>query len=479
MEVTVFSRPGCKFCTKAKALLAERHVVVRLVDIGLEPDRRSEASEKSGSLTVPQIFVGQRFVGGFDTLESLDQAGDLQAALTPKDCDGAPIPPTPPELFAGRTVLPEAATAALQARAQELEALTIQFGPAAPQTQRAFDLFEVTNEPAQSQADNVPLNSAAAPGAPLPQPALPAATAQELAVLLRTSMLQLLGDFYDAAKGEVDYVRIQSSREWGVFRAIAAELGQPHLRPNLQAMPENERKAFLINLYNAMTFHGTLQYGRRSSSWCMYCFYIGPAVSYSLAGAFVSVDDVEHGMLRARPEYFQTPDKEFQKSMKMAAVDPRIHMALNCGAKSCPAIAVYNGPQIDSELEDAVAAFIADNGNVCVSKTDQGKVSLKVSEIFKMYLADFAGLGDKPAEGEAHMAAVKWMANYARGERKELLESVTSLSDLQEGLQFLPYDWETNGPDVPLDERVYAWVADLMVLATHYFFFHVFFFLVG
>eukprot|EP00439_Symbiodinium_sp_Y106_P025380 s1138_g3.t1 len=302
-DVVIYSRPGCAYCAKAKSLLKQRSVSFGVVDIAAEEERRAEALERSKASTVPQVFVGSRCLGGFDDLRRLDEAGRLLEALKRSPEDDVYIRPTPPEKIAAAG-LPEAVRSQLSERAQVLSKLKYQAG--SKPSLGAFLRYAVTSTPKQDQSRNVPLNLAAAPGQPSPGPALQG-NASELVALLRQVMLQLLEDFFDPASADVDYMAMRASPQWSLFLALAAEIGEPRLRPELEALGESDRKAFFINLYNAMTFHGVATFGRRSGWWYLYCFFITPAVSYRVAGVQMSLDDIEHGILRAKKGYFEAP----------------------------------------------------------------------------------------------------------------------------------------------------------------------------
>lgn len=440
-DVVVYSRPGCGYCAKAKALLRRRQVNFGVVDVGAEPHRRAEAQQHGP--TFPQILVGSRSLGGFDALELLEKQGKLLDATKRAPEDKVYITPTPPEKIVA-AALPEAIQQQLLQRAEEMGKLKYQAG--SKPTLSGFLRYAITRTPRQDQSQNVPLNLAVAPGASEVPASLPEASAEELAALLRQSMLQLLENFSDPESGDVNYLAMRQSAEWNLFRALAAELGQPRLQSQLTSMPPEERKAFFINIYNAMTFHGVTTFGRRSGVWYLYCFFITPAVSYRVAGTQMSLDDIEHGLLRARPKYFEEEGQELQRELRMPQVDPRIHMALNCGAKSCPAIAVYSGKDLSSELDTAVAGFVADDGNVLISDRP---LKFGVTELFKMYLEDFIG----EEVSDTGKALAQWILPYATGEKKTLLERATK-EPVQ--LEWLPYDWETNGPDVPLDNYIYS-----------------------
>ncbi|MCC5794846.1 MAG: glutaredoxin 3 [Chromatiales bacterium] len=82
VEVLVYRTGWCPFCTAALALLADKGVTPVQIDIDREPGRRSEMQQRSGRHTVPQIFIGEYHVGGFDDLLALERAGDLERLLS-------------------------------------------------------------------------------------------------------------------------------------------------------------------------------------------------------------------------------------------------------------------------------------------------------------------------------------------------------------------------------------------------------------
>lgn len=457
-NVIIFSRPGCAYCVRAKSLLEARGVPFGVVDVLAEPERRAQAARLSGNCTtLPQVFVGQTHLGGYDDLERLDKEGQLFTVLAEDegvllDKEGAPISPTPAELLRGSRQLPPAVARALQHRSEALMELqrSRRLKAGSQPSVRAFVRYAVTSQPAQDQTGNVPLNAAAptAPGGP----ALPATSATELADLLRRIMLQLLESFSDPIAAQVDYPRMRESEQWGLFLALTEELADPRLANGLVCMDLQERKAFLLNLYNIMTFHGVVAYGRRSDLWGLYCFYISPAVTYCVAGVMMSLDDVENGMLRAQPGYFQSPGDSLRRCLRVLDLDPRVHMALNCGAKGCPAVAVYTPDRLDAELEESTAAFLASDANLRIEAEQSGGVRITCSELFKMYSKDWAG--DAKGKKEVAAAIARWLVRYTTGDsRRQLQAALDSAAKVR--IKYFPYDWASNGPEVQLDGRIY------------------------
>ena len=81
-KVSMYSTGACPYCQRAEMLLKSRGVSeIEKIRIDLEPARRSEMMEKTGRRTVPQIYVGDVHVGGFDDLAALDRAGKLEPLL--------------------------------------------------------------------------------------------------------------------------------------------------------------------------------------------------------------------------------------------------------------------------------------------------------------------------------------------------------------------------------------------------------------
>lgn len=77
----MYTTAVCPYCIMAERLLVAKGVEIEKVRIDLEPARRAEMMEKTGRRTVPQIYVGETHVGGYDELAALDRAGKLDPLL--------------------------------------------------------------------------------------------------------------------------------------------------------------------------------------------------------------------------------------------------------------------------------------------------------------------------------------------------------------------------------------------------------------
>ena len=109
----------------------------------------------------------------------------------------------------------------------------------------------------------------------------------------------------------------------------------------------------------------------------------------------------------------------------MLKCDPRIHFALNCGAVSCPPIAVYEADDLDEQLDIATEGFL--ESNTSVNKEDN-RISL--SMLFDWYKEDFGGSADK---------IIDWVTLHAP---KDLVESIKKLQ--RPKLRFNNYNWDLN-----------------------------------
>lgn len=81
-NVVMYTSASCPFCMNAERLLANKGVTdISKIRVDLEPEQRIEMMEKTGRRTVPQIYIDEKHIGGFDELRALDQAGGLDPLL--------------------------------------------------------------------------------------------------------------------------------------------------------------------------------------------------------------------------------------------------------------------------------------------------------------------------------------------------------------------------------------------------------------
>ena len=81
-HVLMYSTGVCPYCVMAERLLKAKGVdEIEKVRIDLDPEQRNQMMQKTGRRTVPQIYIGDTHVGGFDDLSALDRAGKLEPLL--------------------------------------------------------------------------------------------------------------------------------------------------------------------------------------------------------------------------------------------------------------------------------------------------------------------------------------------------------------------------------------------------------------
>ena len=79
--VEIYTTQTCPYCTAAKRLLAKKGVAYTEIDVGGQPARRADMTQRTGRTSVPQIFIGGAHVGGCDDIHALDHAGKLDPML--------------------------------------------------------------------------------------------------------------------------------------------------------------------------------------------------------------------------------------------------------------------------------------------------------------------------------------------------------------------------------------------------------------
>jgi len=168
---------------------------------------------------------------------------------------------------------------------------------------------------------------------------------------------------------------VRKDEETAVFERRLAEYRSEELAGKLDC--DDARLAFWINLYNAATQQTLQEQPERFDN--RRTFFSSSVIT--VAGTDLSLDDIEHGILRRSYStftlgYLRRPFRgAFKNRHELTERDPRIHFALNCGAESCPPIAAYTRKRIDEQLDWATEAYLdrtveydADTGTVRVPR---------------------------------------------------------------------------------------------------------------
>jgi len=79
--VTMYATGWCPYCQRARELMETKGLVINEINVDEEAARRAEMLARSGRRTVPQIFIGDRHIGGCDDLVALDGSGELDRLI--------------------------------------------------------------------------------------------------------------------------------------------------------------------------------------------------------------------------------------------------------------------------------------------------------------------------------------------------------------------------------------------------------------
>ena len=214
----------------------------------------------------------------------------------------------------------------------------------------------------------------------------PGALAEQLRAEALTLRAEALGE-----DGLADYSRVVGSEGYARFReGCTARLRAVELA---SVGSREERLAFWINVYNALTIDGAIAYGLVGSTKRAGLRGFYRRTAYEVGGLRFSLDDVEHGVLRANQGFPWLPGPQFRAGdARLAAVvgtvDPRIHFALNCGAASCPPIRAYQAGAIQDQLEQAAAAFLLGEEGI---RVDREARRVELPQLMRWFASDFGG----------------------------------------------------------------------------------------
>ena len=191
-------------------------------------------------------------------------------------------------------------------------------------------------------------------------------------------------------------------------------------REKFEAWSVASQLAFLINAYNAWTIEIVLSEYPDIDSIRNIGFFFNSAWRRNvipLFGSQVSLDDIEHGMIRGWGRYRE----------------PRIHFAVNCAAVGCPALRAqaYQGDQLERQLDDNTRLFLSDKLRNYVADG-----TLFVSRIFDWYEEDF----------EQRWGGIDSVAEFLAGFENELVVSkgIETSTTRRSRIRYVRYNWSLN-----------------------------------
>jgi hypothetical protein len=229
----------------------------------------------------------------------------------------------------------------------------------------------------------------------------------------RRALTNVLSTYVDA-EHRVDYAQLRANR---------ATTLDPYLQQlataDLESLSRDERLAFWMNAYNALTIALILEHEAVDTIWSITPGDTPETTAESpfelpvgtVADTMRTLDEIEHGIIRERFD------------------EPRIHFALVCAAASCPPLRreAYTGNALNAQLEDQTHAFLH---NPALNQIPATEDTIRVSRLFDWYQTDF---------GPDAEAVQQYIAPY--------IDDQSVRHGLKEGtytVDYMPYDWALN-----------------------------------
>ncbi len=497
-QITVYSISGCPFCAEAKSTLKEQGLPFVEVSVDKYPVRvRDWLHRRTLQMSVPQIFFNERHVGGNDDLQELVADGKkfrkvvdhVKRHRMPSDPETAPMVPYPTEavdesaleggqladcekddlapFVAGMTGGGVLRTHCTNGRGGKSFCVRDSF------TGRDFVRW-CTDERRMSHGDAVAMGKelvsrrfgvnvdgegsfresrgalyklATSDRARALNTDVMSECVQrppgEVAEDMRKVTLKLFSDFLTPSGKGVDYDGISKSEEFGTYKRLTLELQ----RVDLEALSREEKLALFINVYNVLVIHGMVEKGVPSSLYRRYKFF--STTAYNIGGRVFSLNDIENGILRSNRASMATlymkpfGSSDPRREVVLPECEPRIHFALNCGAKSCPSIKTFSKDDIDNELDFATRAFLETDDALKVDEGgDKSESTIRLSMLFKWCAQDF---------GDSNDQVLGWIYSHLcdhldkKHELGEILKRANKKKDSKAyKIKYIKYDWGHN-----------------------------------
>jgi hypothetical protein len=244
-------------------------------------------------------------------------------------------------------------------------------------------------------------------------------------VALRSALEASRSAYYDAVHNTFDYAAFGRSPEYESLRAAAESLAGFDCSP----LAIGQRLPFWLNVYNALVLQAVVARGVTESVRAVGDFY-GES-KYDVGGYEFSLDDIEHGLLRANEPArrgARRPMREGDPRQRLAPIlfDERVHFAMYSACRSSPWLETFTEAGLDVQLESATRRYLSAH-----IRLDAGCKALRVPKVFDWYEPDFGG-----AEGVRSFV-------ITRLERDEDVEAVDRKGG-QVPVKYLEYDWSLN-----------------------------------
>lgn len=237
-------------------------------------------------------------------------------------------------------------------------------------------------------------------------------------------------NFYDTYTRRLDYPKLARSEVFNEYLILINAFPQIDIE---QFDGKSESVAFWLNIYNALVIHSVIENKVQANVNNVKDFFDNMA--YDVGGYTVTLDDIEHGILRVnRPKYGSFTGifsrKDTRLSLMPSRLDPRIHCGLFTPCNSSAQLEVFELEKANEQLFQASRQFLAQR-----MQLDRNQAEIRISKIFKWYRKDFGDQND----------LIEFLAQHCVDDRDKIF-----LRGSRERLEieYDEYDWTLNGPSM-------------------------------
>ena len=444
-DIFVYTRPGCKYCRIAKATLTNMGICfneININDDNVEFEKYSnlipkelylERLEYTKQKTVPQIYIGDDHIGGCDDLLKQIESNTFVDIL--KKWNITPVSVS--------STSDNDSTSSLNLKdSNEIDS----------SIKQSSIKLQYLN---QNLNSNTISNSNIPPYTPL-----------ELSKLLQNTLLELSDEFISKDGKKVNYVAMETSTAFQKYISLTQLLSQYSIEYLNQNLNNSQKLSFFINIYNSLIIHATCVIGAPANNPSSRTLFFNGSTGavYNISGYLFSPDDIEHGILRANTAhpsqaaqglntFFQIKNDPRIQLAVSPPLDPRIHFILNCGASSCPPIAVL-GNEPETALQLAAIAYLENE-----MKFDLEKRVMYLPKLMLWYGQDF---------GSTISQRIQWIINLLQRQNQSNGNSSDSIGFIEKlkllgwnenssnevkddelpfTIEYNNYDWTTNDYD--------------------------------
>ncbi|KAK4423317.1 hypothetical protein Salat_1914500 [Sesamum alatum] len=469
-RISFFSRSNCRDCGAVRSFLRERNLNFVEINVDVYPGREKELIERTGAVSVPQIFFNEKLIGGLVALNSLRNSGMLEAKMEeilgrkcPEDAPAAPVygfdedeeaPAEADEMAAIVRVVRQRVP--IQDRIMKMkfvkncfsggelvEALihhldcgrrkAVEIGK---QLARKHFIHHVFGE--NEFEDGNHFYRFLEHEAFIPkchnfrgvvndcEPKAAAAVSQRLTCI----MSAMLETYASDDRSHLDYVGISNSEEFRRYVNLVEDLQ----RINLLTLSHDEKLAFFLNLHNAMAIHAVIRVGHPGGMIDRRFFFA--EFMYVVGGYPYSLSSIKNGILRSNqraPYSLVKPFSSGDKRLELAfgKVNQLIHFGLWNASRGSPSIRFFTPQGIESQLRNAAREYFQRDDGMQV---DLAKRTVYLPRIIKWYKSDFGQ--DKEI--------LKWIINYLDASKAGLLTHLLGDGGSSVNIVYQNYDWSLN-----------------------------------